>query len=203
MATIAADRHLKDYKVKTLVDQGLFTAADAKKAGLIDDVLYADQLEDAIKKKLKAEKLEIVTNYKKKKIDTDFSGIVRHDEADGAVDGREAVGSGRARSRRSPWSTPSARSWRARAAARLFGDSAIGSTTMVAALQQGGRRSQGGGHRAADRQPRRLGHGQRPDLAGDGAHQEADHRQHGRRGRQRRLLHRHGRQEDLSPPPAR
>ena len=48
--SIAADRHLKDYQVKTLVDQGLFTAADAKKAGLIDDVLYADQSQDAIKK---------------------------------------------------------------------------------------------------------------------------------------------------------
>ena len=46
VATIAADRHLKDYQVKTLLDQGLFTAAAAKKAGLIDEVLYADQFED-------------------------------------------------------------------------------------------------------------------------------------------------------------
>ena len=75
VATIAADRRLKDYQVKTLLDQGLFTAAAAKKAGLIDDVLYADQLREAIKKELKVEKLEFVTNYKKKRIDTDFSGI--------------------------------------------------------------------------------------------------------------------------------
>jgi len=66
---------MKDYKVKTLLDQGLFTASAAKKAGLIDDVLYSDQLQDALKRKLKLEKLEIVTNYKKKQIDTDFSGI--------------------------------------------------------------------------------------------------------------------------------
>ena len=34
--TIAKDRKLPDYQVKTLIDQGLFTAAAAKKAGLID-----------------------------------------------------------------------------------------------------------------------------------------------------------------------
>ena len=75
LSVIAADRHLKDYQVKTYVDRGLFSAEDAKKAGLIDAVLYADQLEDAIKEKLKAEKLEIVTNYKKNKIDANFSGL--------------------------------------------------------------------------------------------------------------------------------
>jgi len=44
IAEIVADRHLKDYQVKTHLDRGLFTPADAKKAGLIDDTLYADQL---------------------------------------------------------------------------------------------------------------------------------------------------------------
>jgi protease-4 len=75
VATIAADRRLKDYQVKTLLDQGLFTATAAKKAGLVDDVLYADQLQDAIKKTLKAKDVEIVRDYKKKHIDTDFSGV--------------------------------------------------------------------------------------------------------------------------------
>ena len=73
--TIATDRQLKDYQVKTFLDRGLFTAADAKKAGLIDEVLYADQLQDAIQKKLKVDKIELVTDYKKKRIDTDFSGF--------------------------------------------------------------------------------------------------------------------------------
>ena len=36
--TIAKDRHLPDYTVKSLIDQGLFTAAEAKDAGLIDEV---------------------------------------------------------------------------------------------------------------------------------------------------------------------
>jgi protease IV len=75
LGVIAADRHLKDYQVKTYVDRSLFTAADAKKAGLVDEVLYADQFEDAMKKTLKAEKLDIVTDYKKHKIDADFSGL--------------------------------------------------------------------------------------------------------------------------------
>jgi protease-4 len=75
VTTIAADRHMKDYQVKTLLDQGLFTAAAAKKAGLVDEVLYADQLQDAIKRALKAKDVEIVRDYKKKHIDTDFSGV--------------------------------------------------------------------------------------------------------------------------------
>ncbi len=75
LAAIAADRHLKDYQVKTYVDRGLFSPADAKKANLIDAVLYADQLQKAIQKKLNVEKIKLVTDYKKEKIDTDFSGI--------------------------------------------------------------------------------------------------------------------------------
>ena len=41
VASVAKDRKLEDYKVKTLIDQGLFTAEDAKKAGLVDQVIYA------------------------------------------------------------------------------------------------------------------------------------------------------------------
>ncbi|MGD0896790.1 MAG: signal peptide peptidase SppA [Thermoguttaceae bacterium] len=74
-ATIAADRRLKDYQVKTLIDQGLFTASSAKRAGLVDDVLYADQFEESLAKRLGADKIDLVTNYKKKQIDTDFSGL--------------------------------------------------------------------------------------------------------------------------------
>ena len=75
LSVIAADRHLKDYQVKTYVDRGVFSAEDAKKAGLIDDVLYSDQLEDAIKKQLNVEKIDLVADYKTKRIDSDFSGL--------------------------------------------------------------------------------------------------------------------------------
>jgi protease-4 len=74
-ATIAADRHMNELVVKSLMDHGLFTAEGAKKAGLIDHVLYSDQFEERLKKKLGAEALDIVTNYKTKTIETDFSGI--------------------------------------------------------------------------------------------------------------------------------
>lgn len=72
---ICADRNLKDYQVKTFVDRGGFSPKDAKKAGLIDDILYSDQLQENLKKKLKAKKIDVVTNYKRKKINTEFSGF--------------------------------------------------------------------------------------------------------------------------------
>jgi len=73
--TIAKDRKLPDYQVKTLIDQGLFTAATAKKAGLIDRIAYFDEFQDSLKAKLKAKQIKLVTDYKKKQIDADFSGI--------------------------------------------------------------------------------------------------------------------------------
>ncbi len=76
MATsIAAGRGMKDYRVKTLLDQGIFTAAAARKAGLIDQVVYADQFRESLRKKLKADHLRVVINYRKKQVQTDFSGI--------------------------------------------------------------------------------------------------------------------------------
>ncbi len=74
-AAIAADRHTSDLVVKSLMDHGFFTAEGAKKAGLIDQVLYDDQFEKRLQKKLGAESLDIITNYKAKTIETDFSGI--------------------------------------------------------------------------------------------------------------------------------
>jgi protease-4 len=75
VATIVKDRHLQDYQVKSLVDQGLFSATAAQEAGLIDEVLYADQFEASLPKRLKADRVELETAYKKKQIDSDFSGI--------------------------------------------------------------------------------------------------------------------------------
>jgi len=72
---IATDRQMKDYKVKTVLDEGLFTAAAAQKAGLIDRVAYADVFQESLRKQLKADEIELITNYKKKKVETDFSGL--------------------------------------------------------------------------------------------------------------------------------
>ena len=115
--TIAKDRHLPDYTVKTLLDQGLFSAADAKDAGLIDDVCYTDEFENSLRGRLEVGKVDVDSAYKKKQVDTDFSGL------GGFVKLMEALSGGKksetqpaATSRRSPSSTPWGRSPRARAA---------------------------------------------------------------------------------------
>jgi protease-4 len=73
--TVAQDRKLADYRVKSLMDEGLFTAPAAKTAGLVDRLLYGDELEADLRTRLKVDSVKMVTNYKKKKVDTDFSGI--------------------------------------------------------------------------------------------------------------------------------
>ena len=75
VATIAKDRKLEEAQVRKLIDEGIFTASAAKKAGLVDCVAYADEIHDLFRKKLQAEKVDFVTDYKKEKNDIDFSGI--------------------------------------------------------------------------------------------------------------------------------
>ncbi|MEN6450391.1 MAG: signal peptide peptidase SppA [Thermoguttaceae bacterium] len=135
ITTIATDRHLKDYQVKTFVDQGLFTAADAKRTGLIDEVLYSDQIEDAIKLRLKAEKIDVVTNYKVKKVSTDFSGFA------GMMKLMELMLGGK------PSEVSSKKAKIAvvyavgqivegKSSSDMFGSSSLGSTSMIAALRK-------------------------------------------------------------------
>ena len=168
VATIGADRHMKDYKVKTLLDQGLFTAAAAQKGGLIDDVLYADQVQDAIKKALKTRRRG---DRHRLQEETDRHRLLRHlrhDEAFGTVHGRKAVGSRRASKQKIAVVYAVGPIMEGKSQSDFFGNTTIGSTTIVAALRKAAERRQGGRHRAADRQPWRLGRGQRPDLAGNG-----------------------------------
>jgi protease-4 len=75
VATIAKDRKLEETQVRKLIDEGIFTATAAKQAGLVDEVAYADEIRDLFRKKLQAEKVDFVTDYKKEKSDLDFSGI--------------------------------------------------------------------------------------------------------------------------------
>ncbi len=74
--TIAKDRKLPGNKVKQLIDTGLFTASNAKKAGLIDMVAYDDATAPRLAKQLDVEEVELVAKYGKKKVDTDFSGMM-------------------------------------------------------------------------------------------------------------------------------
>ena len=135
VATIGADRHMKDYKVKTLLDQGLFTAAAAQKAGLIDDVLYADQVQDAIKKALKTEDVEIVTDYKKKRIDTDFSGISGMMKLlELFMGGKPSEAAGKKQKIAVVYAVGPIMEGKSQS--DFFGASTIGSTTIVAALKK-------------------------------------------------------------------
>jgi protease-4 len=75
VATVAKDRKLDEAQVRKLIDEGIFTAAEAKKAGLVDVIGYADDIRDLFRAKLNAEKVDFVSDYKKEKNDLDFSGI--------------------------------------------------------------------------------------------------------------------------------
>ena len=136
VTTIAADRRLKDYQVKTLLDQGLFTAAAAKKAGLIDDVLYADQLQDAIKNGAEGQRRgDRHATTRRRHVDTDFSGISGMMKFFDLMRGRSRRPA-RASDRRSPWFTPWAPSWKARAATISSATRPWAPTTIVAALRK-------------------------------------------------------------------
>lgn len=73
--TIAAERKLDRGRVKDLLDQGLFTAAGAKEAGLIDRVAYEDEFRAWLKDQDKADEIKLADDYGKQKIDVDFSGF--------------------------------------------------------------------------------------------------------------------------------
>ena len=134
VAEIAKDRHMKDYQVKTLIDQGMFTASMAQKAGLIDQVLYADQFEDSLRKKLGGP-VEVVTTYRKKQIDTDFSGI------GGLMKLMELFSGGKA-SEKTGAKQRIAVVYavgpivEGKGAGDMFGETSLGSTTMIEALQK-------------------------------------------------------------------
>ncbi len=74
-ATIAQARKLDPKKVKELLDQGLFSPSEAKKAGLIDRVGYEEELRSSLASHLKVDEVTLVPNYGKPDLDTDFSGL--------------------------------------------------------------------------------------------------------------------------------
>lgn len=73
--TIAADRKLDRHRVRELIDEGLFTAAEAKEKGLIDRVAYEDEFRATLKEQSKADEVKLVKDYGKQKVDADFSGL--------------------------------------------------------------------------------------------------------------------------------
>ena len=74
VTTIVKDRPLSVAQAKEIIDTGLLTATQAKKAGLIDRIAYPDTLRDELATSYDAAPLVYVKNYGQKKVDTDFSG---------------------------------------------------------------------------------------------------------------------------------
>jgi protease-4 len=131
--TISKDRHLPDYTVKTLIDQGLFRADEAKDAGLIDEVIYADDFEKSLSKRLKLSKVDVDAAYKKKQAE-DYSGL------GGFMKLMEALSGGK-KSERSGGNKQKiaivyavGEITEGKSANGLFGGSTLGSTTLVEAL---------------------------------------------------------------------
>ena len=117
---------------------------------LIDEVLYGDQLEDAIKKQLKVEKLDLVTDYKKNKINVDFSGLGGMMKLiDIFTGGKPSAAVGKKPKIAVVYAVGPI--MEGKSGERDFRRLVMGSTTMIAAIKEGRRRPKGGGHRAADR----------------------------------------------------
>ena len=67
LATVAAERGMEKDAVDAAIDSGPHTALGAKAAGLIDGILYEDQIDELIKSDLNAGEVRIVEDYLKPK----------------------------------------------------------------------------------------------------------------------------------------
>ncbi len=72
---IATSRKLDPAKVQEIIDRGLLTAADAKAAGLVDQVVYEDAIAGLIQGDDATAEVKFLKGYGKRKLDTDFSGL--------------------------------------------------------------------------------------------------------------------------------
>jgi len=73
--SVAKDRKMEDYQVKTAIDQAFYMADGAKKAGLVDQVVYLDAFLAGLPKKLKVKDVKVVSAYKPRTVEVDLSGI--------------------------------------------------------------------------------------------------------------------------------
>jgi protease IV len=76
---IAAARHKSPAEVRTLLDQGPFTAPDARKAGLVDELRYEDQMWGELKDRLHSGEPARVSLQRYSKAPPESAGLnVRH-----------------------------------------------------------------------------------------------------------------------------
>jgi len=133
--TIAKDRHLPDYTVKSLIDQGLFSAAGAKEAGLIDEVIYTDDFEKSLGERLKLSKVDIDKSYKKKQAE-DYSGLGGFMKLMEAFSGGKKADSSNSKKQKIAIVYAVGEITEGKSSTSIFGGSTLGSTTMVEALNK-------------------------------------------------------------------
>jgi len=132
---IATDRELPRGRVKEMIDQGLFASPAAKKAGLIDKVAYSDQIPSYLADKLDDREVEIVANYGRIPVDVDFSGMLGMVKMFEMLLGNEpTVRAGRGKKVAVVYAVGAIMS--GESSASLFGESTLGSDTVIAALRQ-------------------------------------------------------------------
>jgi len=72
---VSKSRKLDKKRVEEIIDTAPLTAPDAKAAGMIDHVIYEDEISDLIVQSTAGLEVTLKKRYAKKKIDTDFSGF--------------------------------------------------------------------------------------------------------------------------------
>jgi len=138
LTTIAQNRQLRIEEVTKAIDTGMFTTRQAQKAGLIDRVLYPDAFRKQLATRYKADPLVYVMNYAKKKVDTDFSGPMGVMKLFQAILG---AGGSSKRDKKPQiglvYAVGPITSGKSRSG--MFGESSLGATTVVKALQEAAR----------------------------------------------------------------
>lgn len=132
--TVAADRKLKPDQVRKLIDQGLFTAEAARQAKLVDAIVYEDELQKRLKQDLAADELKLETRYGKKKIDTDFSGMLGMIKLFELMMGKEPGASAGSKQKIAVIYAVGA-IMTGKSQSSLFGGETVGSDTIVKALR--------------------------------------------------------------------
>ncbi|MEM9186959.1 MAG: signal peptide peptidase SppA [Planctomycetota bacterium] len=133
--TIVRSRPVTDAQAREAVDLALLTAAQAKEAGLIDRVAYADEVRAGLAGQHGGSKLVYVQNYGRKNVDTDFSGptgffkLMQVLTGGGSTSGRRAGKKIAVVYAVGPIMTGESQE-------ELFGGSTVGSTTIVEALAE-------------------------------------------------------------------
>lgn len=74
VSSIAEDRNISKEKVENIIDHGPYSTPAAFKLGLVDRMLYVDELPAFLQKESDSQPVKLVKSYGKKKVDTDFSG---------------------------------------------------------------------------------------------------------------------------------